>query len=97
MLAAASRPAAIELVDGQEIDALITDVVMPVMNGRELAERLLADRPGLKVLFTSGYPSDTIVRQGIASATAAYIEKPYLPEDLAGKLRQVLDGDGAGS
>lgn len=94
VVAAASGPEALELAKEHEFDAVITDVVMPVMNGRELAERLTADRPGLRVLFTSGYPSDTIIRQGIASATAEYIEKPYLPEDLAAKLRQVLDGTG---
>jgi PAS domain S-box-containing protein len=73
------------------IDLLLTDVVMPWMNGRELADLLTARHPHLKVLFTSGYPSDTVVRHGIAEATAAFIEKPYLPDDLARKVRAVLD------
>jgi PAS domain S-box-containing protein len=73
------------------IDLLLTDVVMPGMNGRELAEQLLAEQPTLHVLYTSGYPADTIIRHGIAEATAAYLEKPYLPDDLAHKIRDILD------
>jgi PAS domain S-box-containing protein len=73
------------------IDLLLTDVVMPDTNGRELAERLVADNPHLKVLFTSGYPADTVVRDDIAQMRAAFIEKPYLPEELARKIREVLD------
>jgi len=93
VLAAASGQEALELVDrtGADISLLLTDVVMPGMNGRELAEQLVAKRPGLRVLFTSGYPSDTVVRHGIADATAAFIEKPYLPDELAAKVREVLD------
>jgi two-component system, cell cycle sensor histidine kinase and response regulator CckA len=73
------------------IDLVFTDVVMPGMNGRELAERLTEMRPGLKVLFSSGYPADTIVRQGIAAARVAFIQKPYVSIELAEKVRQVLD------
>ncbi|HUZ15686.1 MAG TPA: PAS domain S-box protein [Gaiellaceae bacterium] len=73
------------------VDLLMTDVIMPGMNGRELAETLELSRPEMKVLFTSGYPSDTVVRHGIAEARAAFIEKPYLPEELARKVREVLD------
>jgi nitrogen-specific signal transduction histidine kinase/CheY-like chemotaxis protein len=72
------------------IDLLLTDVVMPEMNGRELAERLVADYPGLKVLFTSGYPADAVLRRGIATAEAAFIEKPYPMDQLALKIREVL-------
>ena len=93
VLVAASGPEAIE-VAGQghvRIDLLMTDVVMPRMTGRELADQLVATRPGLKVLFTSGYPSDTVLRHGIAEARTAFIEKPYLPEDLARKVREILD------
>ncbi len=72
------------------IDLLLTDVVMPEMNGRELAERLVAEYPGLKVLFTSGYPADAVLRRGIATAEAAFIEKPYPMEQLMLKIREVL-------
>ena len=89
----ASSPAqALQTVEEQaEFDLLLTDVVMPGMNGRQLAETLLADRPTLKVLFTSGYPADTMIRHGIADGSAAYIGKPYLPIELARKVREVLD------
>ena len=61
------------------------------MNGRELADRLLALRPGLAVLFTSGYPADTVLRLEIADASANFIEKPYLPDELARVVRRTLD------
>ena len=93
VLVAASGPEAIEIAEqaNQSIDLLMTDVVMPRMNGRELADQLAATRPGLKVLFTSGYPSDTVVRHGIAEARTAFIEKPYLPDALARMVRDILD------
>jgi PAS domain S-box-containing protein len=93
VLVAAGGQEALSLAEhaGGSIDLLLTDVVMPGMNGRELADALVAKYPALKVLFTSGYPSDTVVRHGIADARAAFIEKPYLPDDLARKLRQLLD------
>jgi PAS domain S-box-containing protein len=98
VLAAAGGTEAIELAAraAQPIDLLMTDVVMPWMNGRELVERLTPGNPGMKVLYTSGYPSDTIVREGIAEAGAAFLEKPYLPVDLAAKVREVF-GQGPAS
>ena len=93
VLEASNGADALEVADDPEkpIDLLLSDVVMPGMNGRELSERMLAERPTLKVLFTSGYPADTIIRHGIAEATTAYLEKPYLPDELARKVRDVLD------
>ena len=93
VLAAASGRDALRIAEQTEtrIDLVMTDVVMPRMNGRELAERLIASCHGLKVLFTSGYPSDTVLRHGIAEAQTAFIEKPYLPNDLARKVRETLD------
>lgn len=81
VLAAPSAAEALQLAQNLDrpIDLLLTDVVMPGMNGRELAERLAAAHPNLRVLFTSGYPADTVVRHGIAAARTAFIEKPYLP------------------
>jgi PAS domain S-box-containing protein len=96
VLAAATPAEALE-ISGREqgrLDLLLTDVVMPGMNGRELAEQLLAKEPGLRVLFTSGYPADQLIRHGIAEAVAAFIEKPYLPDELALAVRQALDSPG---
>jgi two-component system, cell cycle sensor histidine kinase and response regulator CckA len=92
VLQASNGAEAIELAaqHAGAIDLLLTDVVMPEMSGRELAERLVADYPKLKVLFTSGYPADAVLRQGIAMHEAAFIEKPYPMERLALKLREVL-------
>ena len=93
VLAAASGRDALRIAEQTDtrIDLVMTDVVMPQMNGRELADRLVATCHGLKVLFTSGYPPDTVLRHGIAEARTAFIEKPYLPNDLARKVRETLD------
>jgi two-component system cell cycle sensor histidine kinase/response regulator CckA len=72
------------------IDLLLTDVVMPRLNGRELAERMLAKNPETRVLFSSGYPADTVVRAGIAEARVAFIQKPYVAGDLLSKIRSTL-------
>jgi two-component system, cell cycle sensor histidine kinase and response regulator CckA len=72
------------------IDLLLTDVVMPRMSGRELADHLARLRPGLKVMFMSGYTDDAVVRYGVLASSAAFIQKPYGPESLLAKVREVL-------
>jgi CheY-like chemotaxis protein len=72
------------------IHAVVTDMVMPGMNGRELAERLRQARPGLRVLFMSGYSERGISAQGLLQSGAAYLEKPFSGDALGRKLRQVL-------
>jgi PAS domain S-box-containing protein len=72
------------------IDLLITDVVMPSMTGRELAQRLEEARPGLRLLYMSGYSGDLIEREGVQGGTLAYLAKPFAPADLAAKVREVL-------
>jgi PAS domain S-box-containing protein len=76
----------------EPLDLLVTDVVMPHQSGRQLAEALQAQRPGLKVLFMSGYTEDAVVRHGVRSAEAAILHKPFSPAALAHQVRQILDG-----
>jgi two-component system cell cycle sensor histidine kinase/response regulator CckA len=73
-----------------EIALLLADVIMPEMNGRELAEQLLAARPGLKVLFMSGYAAEVISGRGVLDSGAALLQKPFTPEDLAASVRTAL-------
>jgi len=90
----ASQPAvALDLCErhGTIIDMVLTDVIMPGMNGRELAERVLAIRPEMKVLYMSGYPGDTIGEHGFLEKGLHFIPKPFTFETLARKVREVLD------
>jgi PAS domain S-box-containing protein len=92
VLEAASGREALEICEqlDEPIELLITDVVMPEMSGRELADRLKQLRPEVKVLFMSGYTDDAIVHQGVLEAGANFIQKPFAPEALANKIREVL-------
>jgi two-component system cell cycle sensor histidine kinase/response regulator CckA len=73
------------------IDLLFTDVVMPHMSGKELADRIRASHPHTKILFTSAYTENAIIHQGVFSKGLALLQKPFTPSALASKLREVLD------
>src|SRR5439155_16709390 len=74
-----------------EIHLLLTDVVMPRVNGRELAERLAGIRPHMRTLYMSGYTDDHMRRCGVKRASMALLQKPFTPLSLAARAREVLD------
>jgi two-component system cell cycle sensor histidine kinase/response regulator CckA len=74
-----------------EISLLITDVVMPEMNGRELASQLKTLYPGIKCLFMSGYTADIIAHRGVLDEGVHFIQKPFSTKNLAAKVREALE------
>ena len=94
VLEAANADAAIRLCDsinGDRIDLLLTDVVMPGMSGNEMSRILLVKHPGMPVLYMSGYTDDAIVQHGVLEAGINFLQKPFTPAALAMKVREVLD------
>jgi DNA-binding response OmpR family regulator len=91
VLLAEGPVAALRLAKGMTeiIDLLVTDVVMPDMNGLALAERLLADRPEMKVLYMTGFSNDVVQAHGTPQP-GSLIEKPFTPRQLSGRVRDVL-------
>jgi signal transduction histidine kinase/CHASE3 domain sensor protein len=77
----------------EPVDLIVTDIVMPEMNGPELAERIRDKQPDARILFTSGYTEDAVVRQSFLHPGEAFIEKPFTPASLAKKARELLDPD----
>jgi CheY-like chemotaxis protein len=100
VLEARSGADAIHFMERRErpIDLVLTDVLMPGMKGRELVERLSKLRAGIKVLYMSAYTEDAAINIGVLSPGTAFIEKPFSPDDLANKVREVMNatGDGMG-
>ena len=74
-----------------DIHLLMTDVIMPEMNGRDLADQLTALNKGMRCLFMSGYTSDIIASQGILTEGIHFIQKPFSQKELAASIREVLD------
>jgi two-component system cell cycle sensor histidine kinase/response regulator CckA len=75
----------------EDVDLLFTDVVMPGMTGRELAVRLASLRPAMRVLYTSGYTEDAILRYGVLDDASRFLTKPYTPAELRRRIREALD------
>jgi CheY-like chemotaxis protein len=94
VLAASSPGDAILLCEAYpgEIHLLLTDVVMPTMNGKELKESLERIKPGLRTLFMSGYTANTVTHCGIVDADLFFIQKPFTREELAARIREALEG-----
>jgi CheY-like chemotaxis protein len=78
------------------IHLVVSDVVMPGMTGRILAERLTTLRPSVKALFMSGYTDDDVMRRGILDRSTAFLQKPFTPDQLAQKVREVLEASSRG-
>jgi CheY-like chemotaxis protein len=76
---------------GGPIHLLLTDVMMPQMGGRQLADRLMPQRPAMRVLFMSGYADDAVLRHELYEFAANLLPKPFSPDALAHKVREVLD------
>jgi CheY-like chemotaxis protein len=93
VLEATNGREALAAVDGRlhEIALVLTDVVMPVMGGRELVDRLRALRPDIKVIFTSGYASDPRTPQYARDSGAEFLQKPFAPSTLRRRVRELLD------
>jgi PAS domain S-box-containing protein len=93
VLAAGSPAEALRLIETHEgtIDLIITDVIMPGMNGRELSDRIEGIRPGIQHLFMSGYTADAIAHQGVLEAGVHFIQKPFGLQPLAVKIREILE------
>ncbi len=93
VLEAASGAEALQVSERHEgpIHLMVTDVMMPQMNGRELAERLTPLRPSMKVLYMSGYTEDEVIRQGVLETDMAFLQKPFAPNDLVHKVHEMLD------
>ena len=79
-----------------DIDLMLTDVVMPQMNGRALVERAASVRPGMKVIYMSGYTGEAIAHHGVLDVGVPFLQKPFSPDDLANMIRGVLNAPGVG-
>jgi two-component system, NtrC family, sensor kinase len=88
-----SALAVVEKLNGDKFDLVLTDVIMPEMGGKELVDRLRSSRPGIKVIYASGYAAEAITNHGTLEPNAAFLAKPYTFAALAQKVRDVLDSD----
>lgn len=93
VLETANGAQAFDICDGfpDPIHLFITDIIMPDMNGKEIARRVVASRPGIGILYMSGYLDDTVLPDGVVKTVSGYIQKPFTAESLCSKVRSVLD------
>ena len=93
VIAAENGPQALEICEHLEehIDLMVTDLVMPQMGGRELAKILTDKIPELRVLYMSGYTTSTSLQQGLLEPGSFFLQKPFAPDDLARRVREILD------
>jgi CheY-like chemotaxis protein len=89
--ASPSEALALSASHGGSIELLVTDVIMPEMNGRALSDRLREARPGLEVLFMSGYTDKALDPDGVLAPGSAFLQKPITPQTLASAVRRLLD------
>ncbi len=83
---------ALTLAESEKVDLLVTDIMMPGMNGIDLAKQFAVSHPEIKVLFMSGYICPSLAHQGIPESECAFIQKPFAPNTLVKKMRNVLGG-----
>lgn len=89
---ASSGEEALQLAENQQVDLLVTDIMMPGMNGIDLAKKFAIINPAAKILFMSGYICPSLAHQGIPESEYAFVQKPFGPKTLVRKMRSVLSG-----
>ena len=92
MLVARSAIEAIEIAEQSVVHLLITDVIMPDMNGRDLADAIVSRQNQTRVLFMSGFANDVVQRKGAHEHEIDFLQKPFTPGDLANRIREILAG-----
>jgi two-component system, cell cycle sensor histidine kinase and response regulator CckA len=99
VLSAARGEDAVRIAEEHEetIDLLLTDIMMPGMNGVEVAGAVIRERPGILVFFMSGYADQDLVRQGLLEPGTHFLQKPFTPQELAQRIRDILDAKPAAS
>lgn len=89
---ASSGEEALQLAENEKVDLLVTDIMMPGMNGIDLAKKFAVINPRVKILFMSGYVCPSLAHQGIPESECAFVQKPFAPKALVRKMRNVLSG-----
>jgi CheY-like chemotaxis protein len=91
VLQAAGGPEALDVLQNERVDLIFTDIVMPQMNGRQLADAVMEKWPEIRILYTTGYTRNAIVHNGVLDHGVSLLAKPFSLEQLAHKVREVLN------